>query len=76
MRERIDSTLDAALPLLLKPAEAGRLLGVSADHVYRLIANGVLEAVNAAQPGSKSPKTRVPLEAVHEYIARLRASQK
>jgi excisionase family DNA binding protein len=57
--------------LLLTPAEAGKLMSVSADHVYRLVAKGVLRAVDISMPGSTRSKTRIPREALEQYIQSL-----
>jgi excisionase family DNA binding protein len=55
------------MSLLTIPAAAGRL-GSSDMHVYRLIANGVLRAVDIAQPGARKSKTRVRSDDLNAYI--------
>jgi excisionase family DNA binding protein len=56
-------------PVLTVPAAAGRL-GCSETHVYRLIAAGVLRAVDIAIPGAGRSKTRVRADDLADYINR------
>jgi len=49
--------------------ETAALLGVCRDTVYKLIAEGDLDATEAAPRSSKSPKTRVSDEAIAAFIA-------
>jgi len=58
---------EAARSLHTIPEAAG-LLRCSENHVYRLIAAGVLPAVDIAVPGARRPKTRVSDEALRAYI--------
>lgn len=58
----------AASLTLYTPAEAGERLRASESHVYRLIADGNLRAVDIAQPGSRRPKTRVRSDDLDAYI--------
>lgn len=58
----------AASLMLYTPAEAGERLRASESHVYRLIADGDLRAVDIAQPGSRRPKTRVRSDDLDAYI--------
>lgn len=54
--------------VLFTPREAGDRLRCSENHVYRLIARGMLRAVDIAQPGSRKPKTRVRSDDLDAYI--------
>ena len=58
----------AASLVLFTPAEAGERIRASESHVYRLIADGKLRAVDIAQPGSRKPKTRVRSDDLDAYI--------
>jgi len=58
----------AATLVLLTPAEAAERIRASESHVYRLIADGKLRAVDIAQPGSRKPKTRVRSDDLDAYI--------
>jgi len=49
------------------PGAAG-LLGCSEDHVYRLVAAGVLPAVDIAVPGARRSKTRIRDDDLCTYI--------
>ena len=62
-------TRPAALPVrLLTPAETGGRRGCSDDHVYRIVASGLLRAVDIALPGSKRSKTRIREDDLQRYI--------
>lgn len=50
-------------PLLLRPPEVARLLGVSRSRAYELIASGVLPSVRIGR------SIRVPLAALRAWIA-------
>lgn len=50
-------------PLLLKPVEAAKLLGVSRSKVYELLAAGVLPSIRVGH------SVRIPLVALNEWIA-------
>jgi excisionase family DNA binding protein len=63
--ESIDHTL-----VLLKVEEAARRLQIGRTLCYRLISSGELESVPVGR------LRRVPVEAVHEYAARLRAANR
>jgi excisionase family DNA binding protein len=54
--------------VLLTPSEAAERIRASESHIYRLIADGKLRAVNIAQPGSRKPKTRVRSDDLDTYI--------
>ena len=54
--------------LLLSVEDAGRALGVSRSTVHELIGSGELEVVHIRR------SVRVPVEAVHDFVRRLRAS--
>ena len=53
---------------LLTPAEAAARIGASEMHIYRLIADGELRAVDISQRGSKRSKTRVRSDDLEAYI--------
>jgi hypothetical protein len=53
---------------LLTPAVVGDRLGCSDVHVYRLIAAGLLRAVDIARPGARRSKTRVRSDDLANYI--------
>ena len=52
------------------PETAELLGGCSEPHVYRLIAAGVLRAVDISVPGSKRSKTRIRSDDLADYIER------
>lgn len=56
--------------LLLTPAEAGERIRASEAHVYRLIEDGELRAVDIATPGSSRQKTRLRSDDLDAYIER------
>ena len=56
-------------PVLTVPGAAGQL-GCSETHVYRLIAAGLLRAVDIATPGAGRSKTRIRADDLAEYIER------
>jgi excisionase family DNA binding protein len=58
-----------AVELLPVVAAAARL-GCSDMHVYRLIADGELSAVDIAQRGARRSKTRVRSDDIEAYIDR------
>ena len=49
---------------------AATYLGCSEMHVYRLIARGLLRAVDISLPDSKRPKTRIREDDMAAYIER------
>jgi excisionase family DNA binding protein len=55
------------LVLLLSVEDAGKALGVSRSTVYELIGSGDLEVVHIRR------SVRVPVDAVHDFVRRLRA---
>lgn len=57
------------LVLLLSVEDAGRALGVSRSTVYELIGSGDLEVVYIRR------SVRVPVDAVHDFVRRLRAER-
>ena len=61
---------DAERSRLLTIPQAAEQLGASDNHVYRLIANGDLRAVDIAQRGSLRSKTRVRADDLAAYIER------
>jgi excisionase family DNA binding protein len=58
----------ATVQLLTIPETAARLR-CSDNHVYNLIADGVLSTVDIARPGSRKPKTRVPEDVAAAFLA-------
>lgn len=58
------------LPRLLTIPETRALLGCSETHVYNLIADGELSAVDISRPGSRKAKTRVPEHEARAWIER------
>ena len=58
-------------PLLLRPTEAGEILGVGRSTVYTLIKDGVLPAVRV---GKKS--LRIPAKYLHKWVADQVAEQR
>jgi excisionase family DNA binding protein len=57
------------LVLLLSVEDAGRALGVSRSTVYELISSGDLEVVHVRR------SVRVPVDAIHDFVRRLRADR-
>lgn len=55
---------------LLTIPDTAALLSCSKTHVYDLIADGALEAVDIARPGAKRPKTRITTTALQGYVER------
>lgn len=55
------------LPILLTIPEAARLLSIGRTLTYKLIASGDLDVVHIGRAA------RVPLDAVHEFVAHCRA---
>lgn len=55
---------------LLPVLAAAERLGCSDMHVYRLIADGELSAVDIAQRGARRSKTRVRSDDIEAYIDR------
>ena len=60
-------TAEAASSLHTIPEAAGQLR-CSENHVYRLIAAGVLPVVDIAVPGARRSKTRIRDDALRAYI--------
>jgi excisionase family DNA binding protein len=60
---------------LYTPAETGGHLGASEMHVYRLIADGLLRAVDIARPGARKTKTRIRSDDLADYIERCTRSR-
>jgi excisionase family DNA binding protein len=54
---------------LLTIPETAERLRCSDNHVYRLVSNGQLRAIDVAQPGAKRPKTRISEADLAAYIA-------
>ncbi len=54
--------------VLFTPKEAGERLRCSENHVYRLIARGLLQAVDIAQPESRKSKTRIRSDDLAAFI--------
>lgn len=69
MPERTTSRPSDNLSLLTIKDAAARL-GCSGEHVYRLIAAGVLRAVDIAGPAARRTKTRVRSDDLADYIDR------
>lgn len=61
-----DDRTGADLVLLLSVEEAGKALGVSRSTMYELIGSGDLEVVHIRR------SVRVPVDAVHDFVRRLR----
>lgn len=59
----------ATAPLLLTVVEAARLLGVGRSTTYELLAAGELESVHIGRC------RRVPVAAVEDFVATLRAAR-
>ena len=55
--------------LLVKVADAGRMLGIGRTSAYELVRAGELEVVHIRR------SARVPVAAVHVYVDRLRKAQ-
>jgi excisionase family DNA binding protein len=55
--------------LLLSPEEGAGLLGVGRTHMFELIARGEIESFKIGR------LRRIPREAIHAYIERLRSEQ-
>jgi excisionase family DNA binding protein len=55
---------DAMDRLLLKPTEAGEILGLGRSKVYEMLANGELPVVRVGR------SVRVPVEALREWVSR------
>lgn len=53
--------------LLLRPEEAADVLGIGRSKLYVLLADGAIESVHIGTC------RRIPLEALHGYVDRLRA---
>lgn len=53
--------------LLLRPEEAAEVLGIGRSKLYVLLAEGEIESVHIGTC------RRIPLEALHGYVDRLRA---
>jgi excisionase family DNA binding protein len=70
-RTRLAAVEDAArreeLVLLFSIQEAGRALGIRRSKMYELIAAGELETVHIGRA------IRVPVDAIHDFVRRLRA---
>ena len=64
-----DAARRADLVLLLSIQEAGRALGIRRSKMYELIAAGELETVHIGRA------VRVPVDAVEEFVARLRSGE-
>ena len=52
--------------VLLTPAEAAQALGISRSKLYELLRAGTLESVRIDR------LRRIPIQALHEYVERLR----
>lgn len=57
--------------LLLTVPQTARKLGRHRSYVYKLISDGLLEAVDAALPGAKQTALRVPAAALDRYVDNL-----
>jgi excisionase family DNA binding protein len=58
----------AAQVQLLTIPEAAKRLRCSESHIYRLIANRELRAVDVSQPGARRAKTRISEADLARYI--------
>ena len=55
----------------MSPPQVGKLLGIAADKVVRLIRSGQLEGYDCAEnPNGQRPRFRVTPEALEDFIAR------
>jgi excisionase family DNA binding protein len=52
----------------LNPVEAARRLGCSLQHVYNLIVEGRLRAINISRPGCKRRFFRIPIESWRKFL--------
>lgn len=68
----LDDTTTKEMPRFATVLDVADLFDCSDDHVYRLITDGELTAVNIGRRGVKGarPKLRIPLTQVEAYIAR------
>lgn len=60
----LDTTVFATRPLLLRPVEAGDVLGFRRATVYKLIADGVIPSIKIAG------EIRIPYEGLRDWILR------
>jgi excisionase family DNA binding protein len=58
------NTNASTLPLAVRPAEAGRLLGLCHSRVYQLLRSGELQSY------ADGRARRIPMQAIHDYMAR------
>ena len=64
-----DRITPGEMPPLLTIPETAQALRVGENTVYRMIANGDLDAVDIARTGSHRPRTRVPRTSIDAFIS-------
>jgi excisionase family DNA binding protein len=52
----------------LNPVEAARRLGCSVQHIYNLVVDGRLRAVNISRPGGGRRFFRIPIESWRKFL--------
>lgn len=60
----------AVLDRFVTVLDVAEALGCSDDHVYSLIADGLLPTIDIRRKGAQRPKLRVPIAAVDRYVAK------
>lgn len=61
--------------VLLTIPQAGKAIGVSKAHAYRLVRDGEIPVVDVGRKSSKKAKSRVEPSAIEAFIARRKAEQ-
>ena len=61
--------MDTSAPLLLTPAEAAKRLSLARSTLYELVLTGEIVSIKIGR------SRRIPIEALTDYIARLRREQ-
>ena len=52
----------------LNPVEAAHRLGCSVQHIYNLVVDGRLRAINISRPGCKRRFFRIPIESWRKFL--------
>jgi excisionase family DNA binding protein len=52
----------------LNPVEAARRLGCSVQHIYNLVVDGRLRAINISRPGCARRFFRIPIESWRKFL--------
>jgi excisionase family DNA binding protein len=60
--------MDKLERLLLRPTEAGEVLGISRSKIYELLASGEIPSVRVGNPRTR----RIPLAALRQWIEKKR----